>query len=148
MLARGTTEHDYKKLTEELDRYAITLSGSARMDFASVSTSAVSHQADRAMRLLAEAVRAPTFPADELTEYVDQTVTGLMVTERAPEYLADRERRPRRGARHPDPRPPATISRAGGARTRGRMPRCCTSRETSGRTRRSSWRRSTSATGR
>ncbi len=106
MLARGTKSHDYKALTEELDRHAITLSGSARMDFASVSTSAVSHQAERALRLLAEAVMEPTFPADELEEYVGQTVTGLMVAERAPEYQADRELRRRLFAGHPYARLP------------------------------------------
>jgi zinc protease len=110
MLARGTKTHDYKALTEELDRHAISLSGSANMDFASVSASAVSNQADRALRLLAEAVMEPTFPADELTEYVDQTVTGLMVTERAPEYVADRELRKRLFAGHPYERLPEGLA--------------------------------------
>jgi zinc protease len=114
MLARGTKTHDYKALTEELDRHAISLSGSARMDFASVSASAVSNQTDRALRLLAEAVMEPTFPADELEEYVDQTVTGLMVTERAPQYLADRELRRRLFAGHPYERLPE--GRAAGLR--------------------------------
>lgn len=106
MLGRGTKDHDYEALTKELDRYAISLTGGSSMDRAQVTASALSNQADRAMRLMAAAVTTPTFPEDELEEYVDQTVTGLMVAERSPEYLADRELRRRMFEGHPYARLP------------------------------------------
>ena len=106
MLARGTDEHDYSALTEELGRHAITLSGSASMDASSVSATALRHEAERAIGLMAEAVIHPTFPAEELDEHRQQSVTGLMITERSPEYLADRELRRRLFKGHPYERLP------------------------------------------
>ena len=93
MLLRGSTERDYAALTDELDQHAISMSGSTDMDSASLWASAVTPQAERMMRLMAEVVRQPSFPASELKKLVDQTTTGLAVTERSPEYLADRELR-------------------------------------------------------
>ena len=106
MLGRGTKAHDYEKLTDELDAHAISLSGSADMDGAGVSASAVSHEAERAIGLLAEVVRTPTFPKKELDRLVDQITTGLLVTERSPSYVADRELRRRMFPGHPYARLP------------------------------------------
>jgi zinc protease len=93
MLLRGSTERDYAALTDALDHHAISMSGSADMDSASVWASAVTPQAERMMRLMAEVVRKPAFSADELKKLVDQMTTGLAVTERSPGYVADRELR-------------------------------------------------------
>lgn len=106
MLGRGTKTHDYEALTDELDKHAITLSGSAGLDSASIYVGALNGQSDRAMRMLSEVVREPTFPAEELEEFVDQTTTGLMVTERSPDYLANRELRRRLFGAHPAARLP------------------------------------------
>ncbi len=106
MLGRGTASHPYEALTEELDRHAITLSGSAGLESANVTVGALNGEADRAMSLMSEVIREPAFPADELEEYVSQTTTGLMVTERSPDYLADRELRKRLYGEHPAARLP------------------------------------------
>ncbi|MBC8067819.1 MAG: insulinase family protein [Deltaproteobacteria bacterium] len=106
MLGRGTTKHDYKTFTDELDRRAIQLSGSADMDGATVSADAVTDQAEPALGLLAEAVLTPSFSKSELEHHVDQVITGLMVTERSPDYLADRELRKRLFGAHPYARVP------------------------------------------
>lgn len=106
MLGRGTKTHDYEALTDELDRYAITLSGSAGLDSASIYVGALNGEADRAMQMLSEVIREPTFPKEELDEFVGQTTTGLMVTERSPDYLADREMRRRLYGEHPAARLP------------------------------------------
>jgi zinc protease len=106
MLTRGTKSHDYKTLANELDTHAISLGGSASMDAANVNASAVSSKAARAMGLLAEVVREPTFPKKELDQYVKQTRTGLAITERSPAYLADRELRRRMFPGHPYARLP------------------------------------------
>jgi len=106
MLTRGTKAYDYKQLTDELDTYAVSLGGSVDMDTGEVTASAVTPQAARAMKLLAEAVRRPTFPAAELPKLVKQVRTGLAITERSPSYLADRELRRRMFPGHPYARLP------------------------------------------
>ncbi len=106
MLTRGTKTHDYKSLARELDNHAISLGGGASMDASSVSASAVSSKAARAMALLAEVVTEPTFPDKELQQYVKQTRTGLAITERAPAYVADRELRRHMFPGHPYARLP------------------------------------------
>lgn len=111
MLTRGTQGYDYQALTDELDTHAISISGSVGMDAGTVSASAVTPQAGRAMKLLAEVVRRPTFPEDELPKLVEQTRTGLAITERSPQYLADRELRRRMFPGHPYARLPDPQSR-------------------------------------
>jgi len=106
MLTRGTKAHDYKALTDALDQRAITLGGTADMDGANVAASAVTDEAGAAIAMLAEVVTTPTFPKDELERLVEQTTTGLMVTERSPDYLADRELRRRLFGTHPYARLP------------------------------------------
>lgn len=101
MLTRGTEGYDYAALTDELDTYAVSLAGSMGLDSGEVSASAVTPQAGRAMKLLAEVVQRPTFPEDELPKLVKQTRTGLAITERSPQYLADRELRRRMFPGHP-----------------------------------------------
>lgn len=101
MLTRGTENYDYKALTDELDRYAVSIGGSVSMDALQVRASAVVHQADRAMRLLAETVRRPTFPEKELDKYIKQLRTGLMITERSPDFQANRELKRRIFGDHP-----------------------------------------------
>jgi zinc protease len=106
MLMRGSTDLDYTALTDELDHHAISMSGSADMDSAGLWASAVTPQTERMMRLMAEVVRKPAFSDDELKKLVDQTTTGLAVTERSPQYLADRELRRRVFEGHPYARLP------------------------------------------
>lgn len=112
MLMRGTSEHDYEALTDELDRHAISMNGSADMDSANLRASAVTPQAERALRLMAEVVRSPSFSADQLKKLVAQMTTGLAVTERSPEYLADRELRKHVFPGHPYARLPEGSSDA------------------------------------
>ena len=83
MLTKGTDKHTEKELSEELETYAIRVAGSADTDSSSVSASSLTEYAPRAMRLLAEAVRTPTFPADELEKLRKQTLASLAMRERA-----------------------------------------------------------------
>lgn len=106
MLTRGTADHGYKELADELDRHAISLAGSASMDALTINASAVVDQRERAMKLLSEVVRQPTFPEKELGELIDQTRTGMLIAQSAPEYLADRELRRRLFGSHPYARTP------------------------------------------
>jgi zinc protease len=101
MLTKGTAKHSEKELSEELETYAISLSGSADMDSASVSVSCLSEYLPRAMGLLAEVVQTPAFPAEELEKVRKQTLTSLAIAEKEPATKADREFRRRLFGDHP-----------------------------------------------
>jgi zinc protease len=106
MLTKGTAEHSEKELSEELETYAINLGGSAATDSASVSASCLTEYLPGAMRFLAEVVRHPTFPADELEKLRKQTLASLAISEREPATKADREFRRQLFGKHPYGRSP------------------------------------------
>ncbi len=101
MLTRGTKAHTEKQLAEELETYAIDLSGSAGMDTSAVSAGCLTEHLDRAVRLLAEVARTPTFPAKEFDKLRTQRITGLAISTAEPAYKADREFRRRLFGTHP-----------------------------------------------
>ena len=101
MLTRGTDLHTYEQLTDDLDRYAISLGGSAEMDTASIELGAVTDQIGRAFEYMAEVVQTPTFPKDQLDDLIKQTRTGKAIEEKNPDYLADREMRRQLFGDHP-----------------------------------------------
>jgi zinc protease len=88
MLTRGTAKHTEAELAEELERYAISLGGSAGMDTASVGMNCTTEQLPRGMELLAEVVLEPTFPQDEFDKLLQQKITSLNIQEQDPRYLA------------------------------------------------------------
>ena len=106
MLTRGTVDKSYAALSAELDQHAIQIGGAAAMDRGMISASAVTDHAERAMGLLAEVVRTPTFPAKELEALVKQMRTGMAVAEKSPEYAAEKELRRRLFPGHPYQRLP------------------------------------------
>ncbi len=101
MLTKGTAKHSEKELAEELETYAISLSGSADLDYASVGANCLTEHTPRAMRLMAEAVRTPTFPADELEKLRTQTLAALAISDREPSTKAERELRRRLFGQNP-----------------------------------------------
>ena len=101
MITQGSEHHTAAELAEELESSGISLRGSAGMDSATASASCVSDKFEPAARLLAEVVRTPKFPESELEILRQQTLLGLMVEARTPEYVAERELRRRLFGRHP-----------------------------------------------
>ena len=101
MLTKGTKTKDAKQLAETLESNAIELGGSANMDTAMVSMSAMLPQLDLGMQLLVDVVQNPTFPKEEFDLQQQQTKMGLMVQTKTPEYLADRELRRQMFGGHP-----------------------------------------------
>ena len=95
LITQGTQNFTSKQLAEELERHAISLGGSVGADVGAISASALTEQAERAVKLLAEVVLRPTFPQPEFKQAIDQAITGLSVSEQNPKYLADRELRKR-----------------------------------------------------
>lgn len=101
MLTRGTTAHSEKELAEELETYAINLSGAGGMDTSAVSAGCLTEHVERAVKLLAEVVRTPTFPAKEFDKLRAQRSTALAISAAEPSYKADREFRRRLYGSHP-----------------------------------------------
>lgn len=101
MLTKGTKRYSEKELAEEMETYAIQISGSASLDAASVEASSLTEHLPRAMQLLSEVVRHPTFPADELAKLQKQTMTTLAISEKEPASKAERELRKRLFGDHP-----------------------------------------------
>jgi zinc protease len=101
MLTKGTAEHTEGELAAELERYAISLSGSAGMDTSTVSGNCVAEYTERAMQLLAEVVLTPTFDADEFDKLKKQVITGMAIEQQSPRYLAEKQLRKQLYGDHP-----------------------------------------------
>ncbi len=101
MLTKGTANYTEEQLADELETYAINLSGSGSMDTSVVRMSTLTGNLDRAMGLLREVVLRPSFPADELEKLRKQVLTGLEVSSATPKYLAEKEFRRRLYGGHP-----------------------------------------------
>jgi zinc protease len=101
MLTKGTKTRTAKELAETLESNAIELNGSAGMDTAMVSASAMLPQLDLAMEILLDVIQNPTFPQDEFDIMQQQRKMGLLVEAKTPEYLADRELRKQMFGKHP-----------------------------------------------
>jgi len=101
MITKGTASHSAAELAEELEFNAISLSGGASIDVASVFAQSVTDKFDIAIKLMAEVVRTPTFPEKELEILRQQQLMGLMIQAKTPEYAADRELRKRIFGSHP-----------------------------------------------
>ena len=95
MLTKGTAKHSEGELAEELERYAISLRGSAGMDTSQVQANCLIEHVDRAMELLTEVVLEPAFDENEFEKLRKQVVTGLSIEEKSTDYLADKELRQR-----------------------------------------------------
>lgn len=101
MLTKGTDSMTEKELAIELETYAISLSGNAEMDSASVVLGALPEQMDRGMRLMSQVVMNNTMPEGEFKKLKKQLSTGLAISEKTPAEIATRELRKRIFGDHP-----------------------------------------------
>jgi zinc protease len=101
MLTKGTAKHTEAELAEELERYAISLAGSAGMDTSQLNADCLIDHIKRAMELLAEVVLEPVFDEAEFEKLRKQVLTSLAVQTATPRYLADKEFRKRLYGEHP-----------------------------------------------
>ncbi len=101
MLTKGTAKHSEGELAEELETYAISLSGSGGMNNCSVRANCLSQRVERMMKLLGEVALEPTFPEEEFKKLHKQTRTGLVIAAETPSYLASRELKRRVYGEHP-----------------------------------------------
>lgn len=101
MLVKGTSKHSEGELADELETYAISLSGTGGMDTSTVNVGCLTEHIERAMELLGEVVLMPNFPEEEFEKLRKQVLTSLAVSSATPEYVADKEFRRRMYGEHP-----------------------------------------------
>jgi len=101
MLVKGTGKHSEGELADELETYAISLSGTGEMDTSTVNVGCLTEHIERAMGLLGEVVLQPSFPEEEFEKLRKQVLTSLAVSSAEPEYVADREFRRKLYGEHP-----------------------------------------------
>ncbi len=101
MLTKGTKQHTEGQLSEELESFAINLSGNAGLDTAVLSLGCLPEHADRGVRLMGEVILENTMPEEEFEKLKKQTLTSLYVSTSDPSYIADREFRTRLFGTHP-----------------------------------------------
>jgi zinc protease len=101
MLVKGTSKHSEGELADELETYAISLSGTGEMDTSTVNVGCLTEHIERAMGLLGEVVLMPSFPEEEFEKLRKQVLTSLAISSAEPEYVADREFRRKLYGEHP-----------------------------------------------
>jgi len=101
MLVKGTSKHSEGELADELETYAISLSGTGEMDTSTVNVGCLTEHIERAMGLLGEVVLMPSFPEKEFEKLRKQVLTSLAISSAEPEYVADREFRRKLYGEHP-----------------------------------------------
>ncbi len=101
MLVKGTRKHSEAQLADELETYAIGLSGNGAMDTSTVNMSCLTEHIERGMKLLGEVALEPNFPAEEFEKLRRQVLTSLAISSAEPEYAAEREFRRRLYGKHP-----------------------------------------------
>lgn len=90
LAVRASGNYPYDEMADTLDFNAISLSASATMDSASISASAVTDQSEKAMEMLAEVLLRPAFPADQWQTILRQYRSGKAVSEKSPDYQAEK----------------------------------------------------------
>ncbi|UCD29311.1 MAG: insulinase family protein [Planctomycetota bacterium] len=91
LLKQGTTEHSPDQFTELLELYAISFSSGAGHETSYVHVGTMNRHLDRAVQMMAEAIRRPIFDKNEFRRYIQQVLTDLAVAEKEGSYLASRE---------------------------------------------------------
>ncbi|MFM1886769.1 MAG: hypothetical protein RL026_1926 [Pseudomonadota bacterium] len=90
MLDEGTTTRDSRKLAEDIAALGASLGAGSTVDYSQASLYTLSANADTAFDLLADVVRRPSFPADEIERVRSSRLTQLMQQKDNPNALAQR----------------------------------------------------------
>ena len=90
MLSRGTANHSFQQLSDELMSHGIDLGVEDAGDSTDLSGSCTTEELDRAFSLSREILRMPTFPADEFAKIRDQTQAGLVQSLAVPSTAGER----------------------------------------------------------
>lgn len=89
LMREGTTTKTSEQISEELDRLAATVTGTAGISSpsASITGSGLSTNLDTVLALMADVLMHPSFPDAELARYKTRTRGGLMLNRSQPSFL-------------------------------------------------------------
>jgi zinc protease len=87
LLRQGTTTRSAQQIAEAIDKAGGSLSAGAGADTTQASVTVVTSALETGFDLLADIVQRPAFAAEEIERWRRQTLSGLQVAYRDPEYL-------------------------------------------------------------
>ena len=88
MLMRGTTELSRQQIKDQLDKLKANVSINGSAEGVEVSILTVRENFPAVLKLVAEVLKHPAFPADEAQKLVDEEVSGIQQQESDPTFLA------------------------------------------------------------
>ncbi|MEN8127310.1 MAG: pitrilysin family protein [Planctomycetota bacterium] len=106
MLTRGTGKYSEAELATAMEQFAITISGSANMDTATVNMNCLKEKLDYGMLLMSNVVLEPAFEQAEFDKLLLQEITRLNIKEQQPDYLAGKYLNETLFGQHPYARTP------------------------------------------
>jgi predicted Zn-dependent peptidase len=108
-IQEGTTTRDSRKIREEIFAMGASLSASAGQDFSSFTFRGLSDTLPQMLTLLADIVRNPTFPAEEIDLLKTNTGQTLKAQLASPQFVGNRVFRQSLFGTHPYARIGATL---------------------------------------
>lgn len=90
MLQRGTQRHTFEELNDLTDRQGVSLSVDVSRQTTDVNVKCLLEDLDLGISVLAEVVREPTFPAEQLEKVRGELMTGLREAEQDTRSVAER----------------------------------------------------------
>ena len=90
LLTRGTKSYSAQALAEELDFLGTSLSVGAGHDTTTINLTTLTKNIDKSFALLAEVLRAPTFPQDEFERTRKEIEGGIQSREEDPGWVASK----------------------------------------------------------
>jgi predicted Zn-dependent peptidase len=89
LLTHGTTSRSSLKFAQEIDFIGGSISGSATPDAISVGASGLKKHLPKIVELFADAVKNPSYTADELQKFQQEQISGLASSKARADFLAD-----------------------------------------------------------
>jgi zinc protease len=88
LLREGTQTRSSQQIAETIDAVGGTLNTAASLESGFISVNVTSDQLDLGLDLLSDVVLRPSFPAEELERWRNQTLSGLQIQQSDPSYVA------------------------------------------------------------
>jgi zinc protease len=88
LLREGTQTRSSQQIAETIDAVGGTLDTASSLESGFVSVNVTSDQLDLGLDLLSDVVLRPSFPAEELERWRNQTLSGLQIQQSDPSYVA------------------------------------------------------------
>ncbi|MGH9961830.1 MAG: M16 family metallopeptidase, partial [Pyrinomonadaceae bacterium] len=93
LVREGTTKRTSKDIAEQIDSIGATLASTSGLSntTSTVTASGLVENFDQTVEILADVIRNPTFPADEVEKYKTRALAQLLVQRSSPQFLAQEQ---------------------------------------------------------